>query len=336
MEVAVIGVSTFGNAESVCLDVSFLCPYYTELVDISTSGHDGRQRIERATLFRYSFLVKNSSRLPCIITVAITGSLPRKENNPAVPITVIEQVESTHAAFEAGATVVHLHVRNDDQSPTSAPDKFAEFQERIRKLCPGIIVQFSTGGRSGVGSERGGMLHHRPDMASLSTGSCNFPTRVYENPPDLIQELAEQMKRHHVKPEIEVFDLAMLYNAVNYARGGLIQTPLHMQFVLGVKHALPAERDLLQFEVAKLKELMPEATWVAAGIGRHQLEVNRWCLEMGGHCRTGLEDNVRWDKTRLAESNAELVKRVADFCAEYRRPVATPEVARSILGLKCA
>jgi uncharacterized protein (DUF849 family) len=274
-----------------------------------------------------------SSPAPCIITAAITGSVPRKENNPAVPITVTEQVESTHECFEAGAALVHVHVRNDDQSTTSNPDRFAEFQERIRKLCPGIIVQFSTGGRSGVGSERGGMLHHRPDMASLSTGSCNFPTRVYENPPDLIIELAEKMTQYGVKPEIEVFDLAMLYNAANYVRDGVLQAPLHVQFVLGVKHALPAERDLLEFEVAKLGQLMPGATWVAAGVGRHQLEVNRWSLELGGHCRTGLEDNVRWDRSRLAASNAELVRRVAGLCAEYNRTVASPAVARTILGL---
>ena len=270
---------------------------------------------------------------PCIITVAITGSVPRKENNPAVPITVTEQVESTHAAYEAGAAMVHVHVRNDDQSTTSNPDKFAEFKERIRRHCPDIILQFSTGGRSGVGSERGGMLHHGPEMASLSTGSVNFPNRVYENPPELIVELAEKMRQYGVKPEIEVFDLAMLYNAVDYARSGLLQGPLHVQFVLGVKHALPAERDILEFEVKKLRELMPDATWVAAGIGRHQLDVNTWCLEMGGHCRTGLEDNVRWDKTRLATSNAELVARVSDLCAEYNREVASPAVAREILRL---
>jgi 3-keto-5-aminohexanoate cleavage enzyme len=279
---------------------------------------------------------KKHAQTPCIIAVAITGSVPRKEHNPAVPITLNEQLESTHAAFEAGAALVHVHVRNDDQSTSSSPDKFAAFQERIRPLCPGIIVQFSTGGRSGVGSERGGMLHLAPDMASLATGSCNFPTRVYENPPALIDELAALMLQHDVKPEIEVFDLAMLYNAVNYAQAGLIAAPLHVQFVLGVKHALPVSRDILEFEVAKLKELMPDATWVAAGIGRHQLEVNRWCLEMGGHCRTGLEDNVRWDKTRLAASNAELVGRVADLCGEYHRVVATPALARTLLRLEPA
>lgn len=270
---------------------------------------------------------------PCIITVAITGSVPRKENNPAVPITVAEQVESTHAAFEAGAALVHVHVRNDDQTPTSDPERFAAFQEQVRQHCPGIIVQFSTGGRSGVGSERGGMLHHRPDMASLSTGSCNFPTRVYENSPELIEELAGKMNEFRIKPEIEVFDLAMLYNAARYVDDGLLTGPLHVQFVLGVRNALPAERDILEFQVRKLRDLLPDATWVAAGIGRFQIEVNRWCLEMGGHCRTGLEDNVRWDKGRLAASNAELVARVAALCPEYGRRPATPAEARKLLAL---
>jgi uncharacterized protein (DUF849 family) len=273
---------------------------------------------------------------PCIITVAITGSVPRKENNPAVPITVPEQIESSHGAYEAGAAIVHVHVRNDDQSPTSNPDKFAQFLAGIRKHCPDIVVQFSTGGRSGVGSERGGMLHHGPDMASLSTGSCNFPTRVYENSPDLIHELASKMNEHGVKPEIEVFDLAMLYNAASYVEEGLLRAPLHVQFVLGVKNALPARRDILEFEVAKLRELMPEATWVAAGIGRHQLEVNRWCLELGGHCRTGLEDNLKIDSNRLAASNAELVKKIADNCERFGRRLATPAEARQILGLRAA
>ena len=274
-----------------------------------------------------------ASNSPCIITVAITGSVPRKENNPAVPITVAEQVESTAEAFAAGASVVHVHVRKDDQTPTSDPGRFAEFQSKVRERCPGIIVQFSTGGRSGVGAERGGMLHHKPEMASLATGSCNFPTRIYENSPELIADLAAAMRRYEIKPEVEVFDLAMLYNAIDYVRDGLVIGPLHVQFVLGVKHALPVRRQILDFGVSELLALMPDATWVAAGIGRYQLEVNRWCLEMGGHIRTGLEDNVRWDKTRLARSNAELVGRVADLCREFGRPVATPAEARRILGL---
>ena len=273
---------------------------------------------------------------PCIITVAITGSVPRKENNPAVPITVPEQVESTQAAFEAGATLAHVHVRNDDGSTTSDPEKFGRLKEGIEKHCPGMIVQFSTGGRSGQGSERGGMLFHRPDMASLSTGSCNFPLRIYENPPELIEGLAAKMMQYDIKPEIEAFDLSMLYQAIRLCDEGKIKAPLHVQFVMGVKNALPVVREALEFMASELHRLMPAATWTGAGIGKDQLTLNKWSLELGGHCRTGLEDNIRFDKTRLAASNAELVKRVADMCGEYDRTVATVDEARSLLGLRPA
>ncbi len=270
---------------------------------------------------------------PCIITVAITGSVPKKKDNPAVPITVAEQIESTHEAFEAGATIVHVHVRNDDGTTSSDPDKFGAFKEGVNRHCPGMIVQFSTGGRSGKGSERGGMLHHRPDMASLATGSCNFPGMIYENSPQLIDELSAMMLEHGVKPEIEVFDLSMIYNAANLLKQGKLNGPLHVQFVMGVPNAQPALEQVLDFELAELKRLLPDATWVAAGLGRHQLEVNHWALARGGHCRTGLEDNIRYDKDRLAASNAELVARVAGLCAEYGRRPATAAEARAILGL---
>ena len=270
---------------------------------------------------------------PTIITVAITGSVPRKENNPAVPITPEEQIESTHEAFEAGATVAHIHVRNDDQTPTSSPERFARVQEGLRRHCPGMIIQFSTGGRSGKGAERGLMLELRPDMASLSTGSVNFPTIIYENHPTLIAELAGRMKMFGIKPEVEVFDLSMLYQAIRLADEGLLEPPLHVQFVFGIKNAMPAIRQVLEFEVSELRRLMPQATWAAAGIGATQLEVNRWTLELGGHCRTGLEDNIRYDRGRLAKSNAELVRRVANLCAEYGSRPATAAEARSILGL---
>jgi 3-keto-5-aminohexanoate cleavage enzyme len=270
---------------------------------------------------------------PCIITVAITGSVARKEHTSAVPITLAEQVESTHAAYEAGAAIAHLHVRRDDGSPTSDPERFAALQTALRKHCPGMIIQFSTGGRSGKGSERGGMLPLKPDMASLSTGSCNFPSIVYENHPDLIRELAHGMREHGIKPEIEVFDLSMLYQAIRMADEGLLVPPLHVQFVFGVRNAMPAIRQVLDFQVAELHRLMPAATWTAAGIGRHQLEVNRWSLELGGHCRTGLEDNIRWDESRLADSNAELAARLAGLCAKFGRPIAAPAEARRILSL---
>jgi 3-keto-5-aminohexanoate cleavage enzyme len=273
---------------------------------------------------------------PCIITVAITGSLPQKKNNPALPITVTEQVESTHAAFEAGATLAHCHVRNDDGTPTSDPDRFARLVEGLRKHCQGLIIQLSTGGRSGVGKERGGMLGTKPDMASLATGSVNFPTRVYDNSPDLVEWLAGEMKRLGIKPEVEAFDLSMIFKAAELAKSGLIGEPLHVQFVMGVKNAMPVDRPAFEFYVATLKRLAPDATWTGAGIGRDQLTLNRWSLELGGHCRTGLEDNIRMDESTLAPSNAALVARVAALCGEYGRRPATAAEARAILGLAAA
>ena len=271
---------------------------------------------------------------PCIITVAITGAVPRKKDNPAVPISTAEQVESTHAAFEAGASLVHIHVRDEQENPSSDPQRFALVQEGVKKHCPGIIIQFSTGGRGREADQRGSMLHLVPDMASLATGSVNFPGMIYENHPELIDQLAGNMLKQHIKPEVEIFDLSMLYSAAALVERGLIKAPVHVQFVMGVPNALPPRREILEFEVAQLSTVMPDATWTAAGVGRGQLEVNHWALEMGGHCRTGLEDNLRFDKSRLAQSNAELVERVATLCSDYDRHPASPVEARQILGLQ--
>lgn len=273
---------------------------------------------------------------PAIITVAITGSVPRKKDTPAVPVTPAEQVESAQEAFEAGASLVHIHVRAPDESPASDPELFAAVQEGIRRHCPGMVVQFSTGGRGRSAEQRASMLHLRPDMASLATGSVNFTSWIYENPPDFVDSLAERMKTYAIKPEIEVFDVSMLYSASRLADRGLIQRPLHVQFVLGVPNAMPVRRPLLEFLVSELADTEPDATWTAAGLGRHQLEVNRWCLELGGHCRTGLEDNIRFDKDRLASSNAELVARVAGLCKDYGRHPAGAAETRRLLGLPAA
>jgi 3-keto-5-aminohexanoate cleavage enzyme len=270
---------------------------------------------------------------PAIITVAITGAVPRKSDTPAVPVTPNEQIESTHEAYEAGASVVHIHVRNPDESPSSNPDLFAQVQEGIVKHCPGMIVQFSTGGRGRDQNERGSMLHLKPDMASLATGSVNFAKVIYENTPQLVEQLAAAMLEYNVKPEIEVFDVAMLYNARNLADRGLLKRPCQVQFVMGIPNALPVRRKLLEFLLGEHKEVRPDATWSAAGIGRSQLEVNQWCLELGGHVRTGIEDNIKFDKDRLARSNGELVARLAGLCAKYGRHAATPAEARRILQL---
>ena len=275
-----------------------------------------------------------STQNPCIICVAITGSLPTKADNPAVPITIAEQVESTHAAFDAGATVMHAHVRDDEGKPTSDPERFARLKEAVEQHCPGMIIQLSTGGRSGAGQTRGGMLPLRPDMASLSVGSNNFPTRVYENPPDLVDWLAAEMLKYDVKPEVEAFDLSHILKAAEMkAKGQLAGVP-YVQFVMGVRNAMPADRDVFDYYIKTVNRLFPGAPWCAAGIGPAQIVLNDWAVSSGGHARTGLEDNVRLDKTTLAPSNAALVGRVVALCEKYGRPVATPAQARQMLGLR--
>ena len=279
-------------------------------------------------------MAESRSDAPVVIAVAITGSVPRKADNPAVPVTVPEQIESTHRAFEAGATLCHIHVRNDDESPSSDPDKFAAVQEGLRRHCPGMIVQFSTGGRGRDPAARGLSLKHRPDMASLSTGSVNFPTIVYENSASLVTDLAGQMKQHGVRPEIEIFDLSHLHGAKRLVEAGLIDARPHVQFVMGVQNAMPAEEHLLDILLAETRRILPEATWTAAGIGRNQAVVMEWALARGADAvRTGLEDNIRVTKERLAASNAELVGLAAEAVRRHGRRVATPADARATLGL---
>lgn len=270
---------------------------------------------------------------PCIICVAITGSVPTKCDNPAVPITVDEQIESTQAAFEAGASICHAHVRNDDQTPSSDPDKFAALKAGLEKYCPGMIIQFSTGGRSGAGKERGGMLPLKPDMASLTVGSNNFPTRVYENSPELVDWLASEMRQHNIVPEVEAFDLSHIFQAAAMRKDGRLPDKLYVQFVMGVKNAMPVDKDVFDFYIKTTQRLLPDVQWCAAGIAAGQILINEWCVAAGGHARTGLEDNVRINKQTLAPSNAALVKRVVDLCEKYERPVAKPADARSMLGL---
>jgi uncharacterized protein (DUF849 family) len=273
---------------------------------------------------------------PVIISVAITGSVPRKKDNPALPVTPREQIESTQAAFEAGAALVHIHVRNADETPSSDPALFKQVMDGVRHHCPGMIVQFSTGGRGRSPAERGMALEFKPDMASLSTGSVNFPSIVYENQPPLVDELAGKMQRYGVKPEIEIFDLSHIHGARRLVEAGLMDERAHLQFVLGVKNAMPAERRLLEALLKEAKIVFPKATWTAAGIGRHQKHVCSWAVDLGGHVRTGLEDNIRVTRDRLASGNAELVRIAADMIAAQGKRVATAAEARAMLGLGAA
>ena len=271
---------------------------------------------------------------PVVLTVAITGSVPRKKDNPAVPVTPAEQIESTHEAFEAGASLVHIHVRNPDETPSSDPGLFRQVQEGVRKHCPGMIIQFSTGGRGRDPATRGNALELRPDMASPSTGSVNFPTIVYENSATLVTELATKMQANQVRPEIEVFDLSHIHAARRLIDQGLMDDRPHVQFVMGVKNALPAREHLLDLMLGELRREIPRATWTAAGIGAAQALVVDWVLARGGDgVRTGLEDNIRISRDRLALSNAELVRLAADAIARHDRRVATASEARALLGL---
>lgn len=274
---------------------------------------------------------------PVVIAVAITGSVPRRKDNPALPVLPAEQIESTHAAYEAGASLVHVHVRNDDETPSSDPDRFAAVQEGVRRHCPGMIVQFSTGGRGRDPSARGLSLVHRPDMASLSTGSVNFPTIVYENHATLVADLATRMKENGIAPEIEIFDLSHIHGARRLIDAGLMSDRPHVQFVMGVQNAMPADERLLDILLGETRRVIPNATWTAAGIGREQGRVMGWALARGADAvRTGLEDNIRVARDRLASGNAELVSIAADLVARHGGRPATPAEARARLGLRAA
>jgi len=245
---------------------------------------------------------------PVVIAVAITGSVPRKTDNPGIPTTPAEQVESTHAAFEAGASLVHIHVRNPDESPSSDPALFAQVQDGVRRHCPEMIIQFSTGGRGRDPAARGNAIELKPDMASLSTGSVNFPTIVYENSATLVTDLAIRMQANGVRPEIELFDLSHIHGARRLVEARLIDERPHVQIVMGVKNALPAEEHLLDLMLGEIARQLPHATWNAAGIGPNQARVMEWVLARGGDgVRTGLEDNIRIGRDRLARRAFKIV-----------------------------
>lgn len=271
---------------------------------------------------------------PAIVTVAITGNVTTKEDNSALPVTIEEQVESTQEAFEAGAVLAHVHVRNDEGKPCSDADRFQRLQEGLLKYCPGMIIQFSTGARGGKGTDRCESVKYRPDMASLSTGSVNLVKVIYDNEPWLIDHMCEEMLKYDVKPEVEVFDTGMLYKAFELMDRGLLKEPPHVQFVLGIPGALPAKESVFRFLLRELKERCLDATWTATGIGRYSFTCNKWSLAEGGHVRTGLEDNVMVEKGVLAKSNAELVTKTISFFDEFDRHPASVEEARSLLGLR--
>ena len=266
-----------------------------------------------------------------IITAAVVGAEVMKDQQPALPITPEEIANDVYDCWKSGASIVHLHVRDKDGNPTQDEKIFKETVKLIRERT-NIIVQVSTGGSvSMTPEERIQSVNCDPEMATLSTGTCNFGDEVFYNPYNLMVDFAEKMREKNILPEIEVFDAGMVNNALKLYKDGYIKGHLHFDFVLGVPGAMPASVKNLLF----LSELIPqEATWSVAGIGKHETPMAAAAIIMGGHVRVGFEDNIYYKKGRLAKSNSELVQRVVRIAKELNRDIATPDEAREILGIK--
>lgn len=269
---------------------------------------------------------------PVILTCAITGAETTRERQPNLPVTPVEQGIAAAEAMAAGASIIHLHVREDDGTPTQRLDRFSEAIEEIRGRCgKDIIIQISTGGAIGESiRNRAAPLSLKPEMASLNLGTMNFGDDVFMNHPKDILTLAQRMREEGVMPELEVYEVGMLEHALRLAKDEVLFEPFHFQFVLGVPGGMSGEaRNLLH-----LISLLPRgAHWGVAGIGRYQLPCAALALSLGGHVRVGFEDNIWYRKGELAKSNAQLVARVARIAEELDRPVANPAQARKILGV---
>jgi 3-keto-5-aminohexanoate cleavage enzyme len=265
-----------------------------------------------------------------IITAAMIGAEVTRENNPNLPITPDEIALAAYECYNAGASVIHLHVRDDDETPTQAGKRFRETIEQIRARC-NVIIQVSTGGAVGMtAEERLQPVYLKPEMATLSTGSVNFGDDVFLNPPGYLDAFARAMQENGVKPEIEVFDVGMINNALQLVKKGLLKEPLHFDFVMGVPGGIPGTlKNLLHLSEC----IPPESSWTVAGMGRHELPLGTAAIIMGGHVRVGFEDNIYYEKGILAESNAQLVERIVRVSEIHSRKVATPDEARQILRL---
>ncbi|MFA4875560.1 MAG: 3-keto-5-aminohexanoate cleavage protein [bacterium] len=270
---------------------------------------------------------------PLIITAAITGAETTKEMNPNLPTTPEEQARDAAACVKAGASVIHLHVRDAQGKPSQSLDHFRASIEAIRAACdPKPIIQVSTGGAVGEAMEKrvAPIVQLKPEMASLNIASMNFGDDIFLNHPNDVRSLAARMRELKVLPEVEVYDAGHIEIARRLLKNGLLSHPIHYQFVLGVAGGLSGELRSLQFMIDSID---PEDTWAVAGIGRYELPCAVIAVVSGGHVRVGFEDNVYYHKGVLAKSNAELVGRVSRIAREYGRPVATPDAARKELEI---
>lgn len=268
-----------------------------------------------------------------IITACICGAEVTKQHNPAVPYTAEEIAREAKSAYDAGASIIHLHVRWDDGTPTQDRGRFAECFDAIRAVCPDVIIQPSTGGAVGMSNdERLQPIELNPEMATLDCGTCNFGgDEIFVNTENMIADFGKKMIDRGIKPEIEVFDKGMIDMALRLRKKGFILDPMHFDFVMGVNGGIAGEMRDLVF----MKESIPAgSTWTAAGVGRFEFPVVTGAILMGGHARVGFEDNVYLSKGVLARSNGELVEKTVRLSRELGREIASPAEARDILGLK--
>jgi 3-keto-5-aminohexanoate cleavage enzyme len=270
---------------------------------------------------------------PVIVQAAITGSITDRATTPHVPMSIEENVDAAVAAWRAGASIIHLHAREEDGTPTQRVDRFVPLVEGIRAKGCDAVLNLSTGSAGGraSGAERYAVAELQPELASYDCGSVNMGDWVFSNPLPFLRDMAQTFLDRGVKPEIECFDSGHVMLARRLRDEGLLEPPLYFQFVLGVAGGAPPTLHALHM----LLGLLPEGSiWSACGIGRGQLDVNLLSLVAGGHVRTGLEDNVYYRRGELAISNAQLVERVVRIAGEYGRSVASPDEARELLGLR--
>lgn len=268
-----------------------------------------------------------------ILTVAPTGAWPTKKDTPYIPLQPEEIADEVYKCWKAGASVAHIHVRDDEGKASMSFEKFEKTVKLIRERCD-IVLNLTTSGGLGLTDEirMKPFVELKPELASYDCGSMNWlHTSVFENSPSFLEKLGKTMAENNVKPEIEVFDAGMVYNAIYYLKKGILKAPLHFQFVLGAAGGMAATVENLVF----LKNLIPEgSTWGALGIGKGHLPILYATLALGGHVRVGMEDNIFYSKGVLAKSNVEFVERTKRIVKEMGKEIATPDEARKILGLK--
>ncbi len=265
-----------------------------------------------------------------IITACLTGAEVTREVQPNLPISPEEIAEEAYKAWQAGASIAHVHARKPDGTPTQDIETYREIKKRIEEKCD-IIFQPSTGGAVWHSKEeRIQPVYLQPEMASLSTGTCNFGSDVFMNTEEYMETFAKIMQENGVKPEIEIFEKGMIDNAMRLVKKGLLSMPIHFDFVMGVPGAIPGEARDLMYLVSSIPS---NCTWTVAGIGRYELPLAVMAIVMGGHVRVGFEDNIYYSKGVVAESNAQLVARIARIAKECGREIATPAEARKILNI---